>query len=100
MYVAKLADFHSTEIALNHGIEYTKEANFFQRNQSARIAGLVLTPLVLYETQRRLGVDKKWRIISAVVVSTVWSIFAVHNYRVNNYVKEKKRIELNFSVSF
>jgi len=74
LYISKLADFSTTEMALSRG---AVEENPYLKYRAVRIAILVFAPRAVY------GIPgPKWvRVLGCATVTAIWSYMAYHNYR-------------------
>ncbi|MCP4201817.1 MAG: hypothetical protein GY769_07785 [bacterium] len=99
MYVAKMADLGTTEMALSRG---GFEANPFMQNQGFRWAYGTVAPLAVYELGRRMK-SRRARIITYVAATAGWSLIAYSNYRAYSRMRERAPgggLRLQFSVGF
>ena len=96
MYLTKMADCATTEMALGQG---AVEHNPFMQSQMARWSYAAVAPLAVYEVGRHSGMSRRARIVTYIAASAVWGYAAIHNYQ--NYRQARGRaFQLRFAVSF
>lgn len=78
MYVAKIADVGTTELALSRGAH---EQNPLNRSRPVMYALAAVMPIAIYKLSGKLWENKKSRVAACAAAIVVWSLGAYRNYR-------------------